>query len=317
MITVPRAPAWLVVQDLGWPDQRAVGMPTGGAMDRHALSVANLLVGNPAGAAGLEWALGPGTLRFEQPTTFALAGAAVEATLDGRPVALHTPHQAGTGEELVIGRIRAGVFAYIGVHGGIGVDPVMGSRSTYVRGGFGGLHGRRLRAEDFLPVGEPSSPAAPAGFTVPEELLGLGGDGPIRVTAGPQASLFSTENRELLVDSDWLIAAASDRMGYRLKGPEIRTTEPTTHASEPACPGAIQVPAAGGPIVLMADGPTVGGYPKLAVTCSADLGRLAQHEPGRTVRFRWIDIEEAQRLHRRRAIQLHTLASLITDALAT
>lgn len=316
MITIRRAPAWLVVQDLGWSHHRAEGMPSGGAMDRHALAVANLLAGNPATAAGLEWALGGGTVRFEEPTTFALAGAPVEATLQGRPVTPYASCHAAAGEELVVARLVTGVFAYLAVHGGIGVEPIMGSRSTYVRGGFGGLHGRRLRAEDWLPVGVPSGVPAPEGFVAPPELVVMGSDGPVRITPGPQAGLFAAGDLERFVESEWLIAAASDRMGYRLKGSEIRTREAVSLASEPACPGAIQIPGAGGPIVLMADGPTVGGYPKLAVVCGADLGRLAQRGPGQGVQFGWITIEEAQRLHRRRAVQLHTLATLISGAQA-
>jgi len=316
MITVQRAPAWLVVQDLGWGSHRAMGMPTGGAMDRHALAVANLLAGNPASAAGLEWALGGGTIRFERPATVALGGARLEATLAGVPMAAYTTYRADAGDELAVTRIVSGVFAYIAVGGGMGVDPILGSRSTYVRGGFGGLHGRRLRAEDFLPLGAPDADPPPEGFAAPEELVVLGGDRPIRVTHGPQAGLFDADAIRQLVEAEWLIAAASDRMGYRLKGPEIATTAPVSLVSEPACPGAVQVPGAGGPIVLMADGPTVGGYPKLAVVCGADLGRLAQSEPGRSIGFDWISIEEAQRLFRRRAVQLHTLRALINGGRA-
>lgn len=317
MITISRAPAWLVVQDMGWQGHRAFGMPVGGAMDRHALAAANLLVGNPANVAGLEWALGGGTLRFEEPMTVALGGAAVEATLGGRPVAMYTTCRAERGEELVVSRFASGVFAYLAVAGGINVEPVLGSRSTYVRGGFGGLHGRRIRAEDFLPLGPPLGAHPPEGFAAPAELVTTPAGTPIRTTPGPQSRLFVSEEGKRLHGEEWLIAAASDRMGYRLKGATIACQADGVLASEPACPGAVQVPPEGGPIVLMADGPTVGGYPKLATVCSADLGRLAQCQAGSSVRFQSVSIEEGQRLYRRRAVQLHTLSSLISDALGS
>jgi biotin-dependent carboxylase-like uncharacterized protein len=313
VITISKAPAWLVVQDLGWVGHRAIGMPAGGAMDRQALAVGNFLVGNPAGAAGLEWALGGGTIRFERPATFALAGAAVEATIGGRSAPMHTTLRAEPQEELRVVRFRSGQFVYVTIQGGIAVDPVLGSRSTYTRGGFGGLHGRRLRAEDYLPLG-PAIGGPPAGFAAPAALAPSYPDDPIRITPGPQHGLFETEELERLVGEGWLVAAASDRMGYRLKGTAIRPRVPAAHPSEPACPGAVQIPDEGHPIVLMADGPTVGGYPKIAVVCDADLGRLAQRSTGREVHFTWIEIAEGQRLHRRRAIQLHTLASLTADA---
>lgn len=313
MLTIRRAPAWLVVQDLGWTGHRSIGLPPGGAMDRHALAVANLLVGNPPGAAALEWALGPGSLRFEQAAQVALAGARATATLAGRPLAMHATGVAAAGDELVISEVSGGRFVYLAVTGGIDVPLVMGARATYLRGGFGGLHGRRIKTGDYLRLGEGGTPGVP-GFQVPGELLPPYGSGRIRVTPGPQAGLFGAVEREGLVNQRWRIAAASDRMGYRLEGSPIPPQGAASLASEPACPGAVQVPDDGLPIILMADGPTVGGYPKLAVVAEADLPVLAQGLPGEDIQFEWIEVTEAQRLYRRRAIQLHTLAALLSAA---
>jgi biotin-dependent carboxylase-like uncharacterized protein len=314
VIIVLRAPSWLTVQDLGWTGSRSIGMPGGGAMDRQALAVANLLAGNPPGAAGLEWALGPGAIRFENGGAFALAGTPVEATLGGEPVPMLTTIRAEPRQELVISRQGAGRFTYLACRGGIEVLPVLGSRSTYVRGGFGGHHGRRLRNEDFLETGPAGGAVPPAGFKVPRGLAPDYDSAPLRVMPGPEEGLFDPAVIESLLGSEWIVSAASDRMGYRLKGPVVAPRVPTTRASEPACPGAVQVSDEGGPIVLMADGPTVGGYPKPAVVAGADLGRLAQLEPGSNVTFAPITVMEAQRIHRRRAIQLHTLSSLLNDA---
>ncbi len=314
MIIVLRAPGWLTVQDLGWSGYRSVGLPASGAMDRQALAVANLLAGNEPGTAGLEWALGGGTIRFEDGGTFAIGGAAVEASIGGRPVTMNTTTEAGPREELELFRQSRGVFSYLAVRGGIDVAPVLGARSTYLRGGFGGYHGRRLRGEDFLHLGPATRAAPPAGFAAPTELVPALEDAPIRVTPGPEEALFAPTMLDLLVESEWIVSAASDRMGYRLKGPVVSPLVRATRASEPACPGAIQVADDGGPIVLMADGPTVGGYPKPAVVVGADLGRLAQLEPGRKLTFARVTVPEAQRLYRRQAIQLHTLDSVISAA---
>jgi biotin-dependent carboxylase-like uncharacterized protein len=314
VIIVLRAPAWLTVQDLGWSGYRSIGLPASGAMDRQALAVANLLAGNEPGCAGLEWALGGGTIRFENGGTFAIAGATVEATIGGRPVGMNTTMVAGPREDLELHRQSRGLFSYLAVRGGIDVAPVLGARSTYLRGGFGGHHGRRLRGEDFLHLGQATRAAPPAGFAAPTELVPTLEEGAIRVTAGPEESLFAPTTLDLLVESEWIVSAASDRMGYRLKGPVVAPLVRATRASEPACPGAIQVADDGGPIVLMADGPTVGGYPKPAVVVGADLGRLAQLEPGRKLAFARVSVPEAQRLYRRQAIRLHTLTSVISAA---
>lgn len=314
MITIPRAPAWLVVQDQGWRGHRAIGLPPGGAMDRHALAMANLLVGNPTGAAGLEWALGPGAVRFETRVLVALAGAEADATLGGRPAPQLTTLTAEPGEELRISAITGGRFCYLAVAGGLDVAEVLGSRSTYLRGGFGGLHGRRIRSGDYLPVGAPVGNAPPPGFAVPDPLRGEGAGSAIRIMPGPQSGGFESDVVEQLAAVPWTIGAASDRMGYRLEGPALRHAGPASLASEGACPGALQVPGDGGPIVLMPDGPTVGGYPKLGVVCEGDLARLAQRQPGEQVRFQWVAVADAQRMLRLRTIQLHTLASLVTAA---
>jgi len=315
MLTIPKAPAWLVVQDLGWTGHRRIGLPPGGAIDRHALAVANLLVGNPPGAAALEWALGPGTLRFERPARFALAGADTTATLSGHPVAMHTTHSAEVGNELTVSAITGGRFVYLAVDGGIDVPAVLGARSTYLRGGFGGLHGRRVRAGDYLRLGGAGA-SPPAGFRAPDELLPAYGAARLRIMPGPQVELFGPDQRAVLSSHPWRVSAASDRMGYRLEGPPIHPRVAASLASEAACPGAVQVPDGGAPIILMADGPTVGGYPKLAVVAEVDLPVLAQRSPGEEVWFDWIEVSEAQRLYRRRAIQLHTLMSLVSAAVA-
>jgi biotin-dependent carboxylase-like uncharacterized protein len=302
MITVVKSPPFGTIQDLGWTTGRALGIPTGGAMDPESLALANLLVGNPRGAAVIEWALGPGSLRFDEPARVTVCGDAA-VLVGGEP---GSPWQAMTinpGIELSITPRGGARFVYVAVRGGIDTPAVAGSRSTYLPAGLGGFEGRRLRNGDRLPVGHVGTVAGIEWFLPPpwpqERIL--------RVVAGPQAPRFDREALETLCRAEWTVLAASDRMGYRLGGPAIAPRERATLPSEAACPGVIQVPDDGQPIVLMPDGPTVGGYPKLAVIARADLALLAQCPPGRAVRFREISPGEAREALRQRARRLDAL----------
>ncbi len=306
MITILKAPPFATVQDLGWRRGRSLGLPWGGAMDPELLILGNLLVGNRPGEAGIEWALGPGSVRFDRASRLAVCGDA-RITLAGRDQVPWRALPAEPGDELRIEPGPAGRFVYLAIQGGIGTPPIAGSRSTYLPAGIGGMEGRRLAKGDRLPLGttraEPPIDAIPMpvrGSAVPE----------LRVVRGPQAGRFDTAARDTLCTSEWTVLAASDRMGYRLSGPAIAPRERATLPSEAACPGAIQVPDGGEPIVLMPDGPTVGGYPKLAVVARADLALLAQCPPGRAVRFREVSPAEAREALHERARRLEELERL-------
>lgn len=289
MIDVLKAPPFAIVQDLGWNSGRAIGLPPGGAMDRALLAAANEAVGNPPGAAVLEWALGTGSLRFEAEATVAVvrdAGCRVDGVEHSAGVVMVPPR--GVLEVFPRGSDR---FVYVAVRGGIDVPEVLGSRATYLPGGFGGFEGRRLKTGDRLPLGHlprQRMKPYPAPTRVPDRELTL------RVTRGPQWDQFDPAVRAGFLAGKYLVAAASDRMGYRLEGPAIHPQEAATLPSEPACPGAIQIPGGGQPIVLMPDGPTVGGYPKIAVVVRADLARLAQCQPGRVVQWEEVSLLEAR-----------------------
>lgn len=324
MLHVVQAPPFLTVQDLGRPGFRHLGIPTGGAMDAWALQAANVLAGNAPHAPALEWALGPGTLRLDRDATLALAGAACDATLAGVPVEPYRTLHARAGDELALGAPRDGRFAYVAVAGGIAVPPVLGSAATYLPAAFGGLLGRRVVNGDALPLGD----AAPCRTLVcPPALRRDLGDGAsddasddaggrahapatIRIVRGPQADALDADGWRALLDATWTVSATADRTGYRLDGPSVPPTVDAARPSEPGCPGAVQLPPNGQPIVLMADAPTVGGYPKPAVVCSADLGRLAQRTPGTPLRLVEVTIEQAQRAHRRRRVAVWTLERL-------
>ncbi len=295
MIEVLEAPPFATVQDAGFGGGRSWGLPPGGAMDPFFHTLANRLVGNPPHAAALEWALGSGVLRLTRKTVLAVVGLA-RVQLNDTPLAepaFAFPVRAGT-------RVRIEPdarhrFCYVAVAGGIRVPEVLGSSSTYLPGGFGGHAGRLLRAGDQLEIGRPgAAPELEIQVTAAGRPADAPGDVWLRVTRGPQWDRFDPRAREAFFSGRFQLAPASDRMGYRLVGPAIHPRGKATLPSEAACPGAVQIPDGGQPIVLMPDGPTVGGYPKLAVVIQADLRLLAQCLPERGIRFQEVSLEAAR-----------------------
>jgi biotin-dependent carboxylase-like uncharacterized protein len=262
-------------------------------MDPSLLRLANLSVGNEPGDAGLEWALGPLSLRLSEARWVSGLGQA-ELRIDGArpedPARVRVP--AGGMIELLPG--QRPLFCYLAVEGGLAVEPVLGSRATYLPGGFGGYQGRRLRPGDRIPLGAATgrspSPAGP--LALDREAVEVA----VRVTRGPQWDRFAAPMQEAFLAATFTVDRASDRMGYRLTGPSVAPKQQATLPSEAACPGAVQVPDNGQPIVIMPDGPTVGGYPKIAVVIRADLRLLAQSPPGTRVRFVMVSLEEARRI---------------------
>jgi allophanate hydrolase len=306
VIEILRAPPFATVQDEGRPGLRNQGVPPSGAMDREALALVNLLVGNAPGTAALEWALGGGTLRLEEQRLIAAAGGPV--SVNGTDLPPWTAFPAGPDDSIALG-LPAGRFGLLAIGGGVAIEPVLGSRSTYLRGGFGGIEGRRLRGSDRLPLGPAPRRTEPR--MLPEEFWPEARSS-IRVVPGPQEDFFGEDAWEALLGDRYVLDAASDRMGCRLAGPALSHRGAATLPSEPVCPGAVQVPGGGAPIVLMPDGPTVGGYPKLAVVITADLGRLAQHPPGARPSFTLATFDEAVAALRDRAARLRTAALVLS-----
>lgn len=313
MITITRAPPYLTVQDAGRKHSRSFGVPEGGAMDFFALGAANALVGNQVDAAGLEWALGGGSIMFEQDAVFSLGGATVRATLSGRVAAPCTTIYAHSGDELAIEQIQGGRFLYVAVSGGIDVPMILGSRSTYLPGRFGVIGDGRSRAV----IPWRSSPSLRAlqrtALTAHPISSPSYGPGIVHVTRGTHADLFDEAAWRTLTESEYRVSGASDRTGYKLEGPSL-ANKAGSLPSEAGCPGSIQIPADGYPIALMADAPTVGGYPKIAVVAAADLPILAQRSPGETIRFELITIEQSQRALKRRVADLHTVSQLAASS---
>ncbi len=294
------------VQDLGWSGYRSIGLPPGGAADRTALRIGNALAGNPDGLAGFEIALGEMEVEFESDRVFAATGAVGTLHLDGSAVPSWTTVAARSGQRCRLAPDRHGRFAYLAIGGGVDVPRTLGSRATYLPGGLGGYRGRRLAPGDHLPLGPAGDTVRPGTTRQASTAVGA-----IRVTAGPQERFFAEQAFETIAAAPYRLSPMSDRMGSRLAGTPVRAKRSASLPSEGTAVGAIQVPDDGQPIVILADGPTVGGYLKIGVVITADLDRFAQIPLGGEVSFVWVALAEAQRASRQASGNLARLLSEI------
>lgn len=329
MIVVVRPGLLASVQDLGRHGHRDLGICPGGALDALALTLANRLVGNAPGAAGIELTMGRCELRFEADTRIALAGGDFGARLDGVPLAPYWSVAARSGQTLVLGH-GAGLRAWLAVAGGIDVPVVLGSRSTDLKAGFGGHRGRALKKGDRLALGPSLLDAAQRerralGLRGPEggiderdrhraadadaaerahSLFGRhhddghdddGGDATVlRVMPGPEFDQFTRAAQAALWRTRWRITPQSNRMGSRLDGPALQRARAGDMLSSGVVPGTIQVPPAGQPIILMGDAQTTGGYPRIGGVIRADLWKLAQAPLGGLLRLVEVDAAQAR-----------------------
>ena len=290
------------VQDAGRPGYQRDGLTPSGPMDPWAQAVANLLCGNERGAAVLEITLLGPILRVLAPVRLALTGADLSATVDGLPLPVWKTHSLTPGQTLRFGRRVSGARAYLAVVGGLTVPAVLGNRATFLRGGFGGVAGRRLQAGDIL-----------EGFASASHLPGVGLTEPpvyarpavLRVLPGPHDSCFSDAARAALFDAEYVVSPRADRQGYRLDGPPVPPHRGIL--SEAAPIGGLQVPPDGQPILLMADRQPTGGYPLLGVVVSADLTGAGQLAPGDSIRFWPVTLAEAHRAAKAQERELRVL----------
>ncbi|SDF10893.1 antagonist of KipI [Paenibacillus sp. cl6col] len=307
-IRVKSAGMLTTVQDLGRFGLQKYGVLTSGAMDGVALRLANLLAGNEEGAAALEITLLGPQLIFEKGAVIALAGGNLSPSIDGMSIPLWRPVYVPAGSTLQFGRTVSGCRTYLAISGGLSVPEAMGSRSTYLRAGIGGLHGRALEAGDVLEMGEAAEPfnlcsletiVMPwgASFAIRPAYK----ENPVlRVVRGPEFDTFSEESKHRLWTEPFRVTTQSDRMGYRLADVPLTVAEPVDMISSAVSTGTIQVPPEGNPIVLLADRQTVGGYPRIAHVISVDLPLIAQVRPGGYIRFAEVTQEEAQDLYVKR-----------------
>ncbi|MFN2477237.1 MAG: biotin-dependent carboxyltransferase family protein [Chthoniobacterales bacterium] len=302
-VAVTRAGFQTTVQDLGRAGYRASGVSPGGALDPIALRVANLLVGNDETAAGFEATLGTLRLRFDDDRLVAWCGGAFEVEIAGAKLRAGRQAFIRRGDELRAAASANGARAWFTISGGIDVPAVLGSRSTDVRSGFGGLDGRSLRDGDLLPLAAAKSLARPAivGWSAPEQWANTTRRHPyLRIVRGADASRFAEATLRLLVDEPFTVTQEADRMGVRLDGRKIDRADDEELLSEPVTPGTIQVPPDGKPIVLLGDCQTIGGYPKIAHVITVDMPAAAQLRAGDIVHFAEVSLADARRLYAER-----------------
>ncbi|MGW5051037.1 5-oxoprolinase subunit C family protein [Actinokineospora sp. NPDC004072] len=280
-VTVLATGPLALVQDLGRPGRAHLGVPPSGALDAPSLRLANRLVGNPETAAGVECLMGGLRLRAEASCTVAVTGPSAPVAVDGRAADSHAPLHLRAGQEVALGAPRSGLRGYLAVSGGLAVPAQLGSRSTDVLSGIGPAP---LRAGDVLPLGPVTGCPRGADVVVP---VAVGGRLAVPVLLGPRDDWFADAAGQLAA-AEWAVSPESNRVGLRLLGPALaRTPE---HAgrelpSEGVVTGAVQVPADGRPVVFLADHPTTGGYPVIAVVAPEHLPALAQARPGTRVRL--------------------------------
>ena len=284
------------VQDRGRYGYQRYGMPVSGAMDFFSLELANLLVGNDPGDACLEATISGPELEFTGVTWIAITGADMDPHLNGQGIPMNTAIDVRSGDRLGFRGLRSGCRAYIAFAGGIAVPPVMGSRSTYLRAGIGGFHGRALMPGDELPLAEPLG--KPRLKKIPEGLIPeYKHEQTIRIISGPEAHYFEIGGLRSFLSSEYMVTAQSDRMGYRLTGETIKHKEGMTNIiSAGISLGTVQVPGDGQPIILMADRQTSGGYARIANVITTDLTLIAQMRPGDKVRFEETTLVKAQQI---------------------
>ncbi|QHJ01590.1 5-oxoprolinase/urea amidolyase family protein [Xylophilus rhododendri] len=303
---VERPGMYSLLQDLGRLGHQLIGVPVNGPMDEWSHRLANALVGNPADAAVLECTLTGPRVSFGQDVLIALCGADLQASAEGRPVPLQRPVMLRAGVALEFGERRAGARVYLAVRGGFATEPVLGSRSTYVRGGLGGFQGRALKKGDVLPLGAaeetplaellrdsglPMLADLPRALTLPAHLPGR-----LRFVPGPHWAHFTDEAKDAFTTLPYRVSQETDRMGARLSGQALKLKAPLELVSEATVFGTVQVPPDGQPIVLMADRQSAGGYPKIGYVCSADLPLLAQSLPGDVLGFEPVTQQAAEEL---------------------
>ncbi len=285
------------VQDKGRWGYQHLGVPTAGAMDRLALHIGNILTGNHQGAPALEMTMTGPKIYFYKDCVIAVTGADLGPCVNGREIPMWTSLKVAAGSVVHFSGRKNGCRGYLSLAGGLKVPTVMGSSSTYLRGSFGGLQGRALKAGDEITLsrGRPCL----IGAVAPKGLFEyLDEKSKLQVVLGPQEDYVSAESLKTFFSSTYTVSPQADRMGYRLDGPKLEHARPPDIISDGICPGAVQVPGHGAPIVMTADRQTTGGYPKIGAVTSLGLSSLAQRIPGDAVSFEEVSFAQALKAYK-------------------
>lgn len=304
MIEVTSNGALNIIVDNGRIDAMPMGVSIGGPMDKLAFDLGNTMVGNTPGTASIEVTIFPFRARFGQDTLIAVTGASGDVHIGERKLPPYWCHWAKAGETVVINPPSTGARAYVAIAGGIGVPEVLGSRSTNIRAGFGGVEGRGLKRGDQLPVGDVQTrvrkkPTVGSGFGVAPNVLKefyaelRSGVITVRCLASAEYDSFTSSAKNAFFTTTYKVLPESNRMGYRLSGQALELDAPLELLSYGIMPGTIQVPSDGQPIIQLSDANTCGGYPKIANVIECDLWRLGQARPGMQLRFEVLTADQA------------------------
>jgi antagonist of KipI len=288
------------IQDLGRYGFSQFGVPSSGALDIFSVRAGNLLVGNQEGEACLETTVMGLKLKALREVVIAITGGDLYPELNGEPLEMWRTHLLVEGDVIHFKKVRAGCRAYLAICGGFVVTKIMGSRSTYLSGKFGGLEGRPLKKGDILHTPDVQTPLSKLGLGFPRDWIpSLEKEVLLRVIPGPQDHHFTEKGFQTLYALFYRVTPQCDRMGIRLEGPKIERRPDVEESiiSEGLISGAIQVPGDGKPIIILTELVT-GGYTKIATVISTDLPKAAQLKPGDRVRFSPVSIEEAHQLIR-------------------
>ncbi|MEK4097287.1 MULTISPECIES: 5-oxoprolinase subunit C family protein [unclassified Bacillus (in: firmicutes)] len=323
-VEILHAGMFTTVQDLGRFHYQQYGVPVGGAMDKNALRMINMLVGNEENEAGLEITIMGPKLLIKKTTLLAIGGADMEPLLNGERIPLWHPILAEEGSMLCLGKAKSGCRAYVTFAGGININRTMGSKSTYIRAALGGIEGRMLKKGDYFQIGTGAEVGSRFIQNLQEEkriktkwaicnnALPKYKKHPIlRVITDFEYDQFTEESIKSFFSKEYKVSNYADRMGYRLDGDVLNRVEEIEILSSPVTFGTIQVPNGGQPIILMADRQTTGGYPRIGNVISVDLPLLAQLKPGDYVTFEKITMEDAAQLYIKQETSMSLLKKFI------
>ncbi|MBN8209540.1 biotin-dependent carboxyltransferase [Bacillus sp. NTK071] len=294
------------IQDHGRVGYQQYGIVVSGAMDSFAMNIANFLVGNQRDEAVLEVTVMGPKLAIIGNAVIAICGGNLSPKVNGEKVQMWKSFEVNEGDTLEFGQPLEGARAYISLAGGFDLPFVMGSKSTYLKAGIGGLEGRALEKGDVL-YGTGTISGKSGRALHRDEVPTYSKEMEIRVVMGPHHHAFSEEAVQTFLSSTYEVTPKSDRMGFRVEGPKLAHETSADIISEAIPLGGIQVPANGQPIILMADRQTTGGYTRIATVISGDIPYLSQAMPGCKIRFREVSVEEAQEIYENNDRLIRTL----------
>ena len=296
------------VQDLGRIGYQQFGVSVSGVMDPRSASIANILVGNDESEAVLECTMMGPHIRFDAPNIIAITGGDLGATLDGQRIDTYRAIPVNAGQTLRFTMLRTGCRAFVAFAGGLDIPVVMGSRSTNMKAKIGGYQGRKLQKDDVIGFRAPKTDLKNLGLrhTSPEFMPRA--EYKLRIVLGPQDDAFTERGITTFLSSVYTLTPEFDRMGCRLDGELIEHVKSGDIISDGIAFGAVQVPSAGKPIIMLADRQTTGGYAKIGTIATVDIPKLVQRPPGSRVRFEPVTVQQAQELLRAEARQFEMLA---------